>query len=114
MKTGWATLVTRDNYMLAALVLAQSLKESKSEIPLIILHTPNLSEPFSKESSLDSNLNPILRKLRNMTNVILQETSFLKLNTDTASKQQFERFSDVWTKLNVWTLIEFDRKSFRS
>ncbi|KAJ3216183.1 hypothetical protein HDU67_009832 [Dinochytrium kinnereticum] len=97
-RRAYATLITRDSYMKAACVLARSLARAGSAYPLIIIH----SGDKISQSTLDT--------LAFEPNVKLVSAEFLtiRLPEGHASQMVFERFADVWTKLNIWNLTDYD------
>ncbi|KAI8847556.1 nucleotide-diphospho-sugar transferase, partial [Chytridium lagenaria] len=94
----YATLITRDSYTRAVIVLAKSLARAGSAYPLLVLYS---GEKISKNS---------LDMIAKEPNVKLIHSDFLtiRLPDGHASQMVFERFADVWTKLNIWSLIDYD------
>lgn len=96
----WVTLLTRTSYLAGAVLLAHSLHEHRSAYPLIILYT----------QSLPSECLPALRREASLTNAILVPIDFLRPKTEVSLIAA--RFADTWTKLQVFSLIEYDRMVF--
>ncbi|KAJ3103575.1 hypothetical protein HDU97_009995 [Phlyctochytrium planicorne] len=97
-RKAYATLITRDTYKNAVIVLARALALAKSAYPLVVVHS---GPKVSAET---------LAELAKEENVKLVEADFLTITLPEghASKMVFERFADVWTKLNVWNLLDYD------
>jgi len=97
-RRAYATLVITENYVIGAKVLGQSLKDSGTNEPFIVM----VSNKISKESR-DS----------------LQDLSFRVIVIDvihnpnkTQIESQFSRWTDTYTKLRAWSLVQFDKVIF--
>lgn len=94
-KKAYVTLLTRNSYLPAALVLNESLKGVGSKYPLVIMSTPSLPsearEALTRQGLEIVTVNP------------LQPTP----STHTLSSVD-ARFADTWTKLRGFGLVGFD------
>ncbi|KAJ3151668.1 hypothetical protein HK101_001875 [Irineochytrium annulatum] len=99
----YATLITRDSYYRAAAVLARSLHAAGSLYPLVIMH------PGGAGVSIET-----LEALQKEPGVLLKKVEYLspKLSEGHPSKMVFARFADVWTKVEVWGLYEYELVCF--
>ncbi|KAJ3091731.1 hypothetical protein HK102_013621 [Quaeritorhiza haematococci] len=94
----WATLITKDNYVVGVQTLARSLHTSKTKYPLVVMYTsavtPTILTTLTKE-----HLPIILR----------QVDDYRPTTTTQKVNYAFERFSEVWTKLRAWELDEYEK-----
>jgi inositol 3-alpha-galactosyltransferase len=99
-KQAWATLLTKATYLAGAVLLARSLHKQRSKYPLIILVTPDFP----------SSLLPSLNREATLTNSQINHIEHLR------PKQKFDlmdsRFNDTWTKLMVFSLVDYDKIVF--
>ncbi|TDL28386.1 nucleotide-diphospho-sugar transferase [Rickenella mellea] len=91
-KKAWVTLLTNANYLPGALVLDHTLKSVHSKYPLVVMTTPNTPSEA--------------RRLLEQRGIIVRDVDFLVVQSCSAA---FKRFSDVWTKLRVFELYEYER-----
>lgn len=85
-RRAYITLLTRNSYLPAALVLNEGLKQAGSKYPLVIMSTPSL--PSETREAL------IRQGLKIITVDSLQPTP------ETRTLSDFDpRFADTWTKL---------------
>ncbi|KAH6684216.1 hypothetical protein B0J14DRAFT_664025 [Halenospora varia] len=87
-KRAWVTLLTRQSYLLGAVMLAHSLHKQSSRYPLIILYT----------LTLPSDLISLLEREASLSNSILLPTKILHPKGE-REELIAERFKDTWTKL---------------
>ena len=99
-KRAWVTLLTRTSYLPGAVLLAHSLHEHRSAYPLIILYTP----------SLPSSCLSALRREASLTNTILLAADVLLPKTKVSLIAA--RFEDTWTKLRVFSLVDYEQMVF--
>ena len=93
-KRAWVTLITSVDYLPGLLVLDHSLRRTSSRYPLVALYTDAL--PAAGHAVLDRRSIP-KRKVKQLSPS--QERSY---GND-------PRFADVWTKLSIYELVEYDR-----
>jgi inositol 3-alpha-galactosyltransferase len=101
-KRAWVTLLTRPSYLAGAVLLAHSLKTYQSAYPLLILYTP----------SLPASLLPALAQEARLSNAILQPIESLIPRDKESISLIAARFEDTWTKLQVFSLVEYERLVF--
>ncbi|KAI1384964.1 nucleotide-diphospho-sugar transferase [Hypoxylon trugodes] len=94
----YATLITRGSYLAGVVTLAYTLKKHNAAYPLVVLHTPSLSQNALRALELES--------LR--SNLILRRCNQLLPPQDVEINLIARRFEDTWTKLRVFELFEFD------
>ncbi|KGT93022.1 glycosyl transferase [Erwinia typographi] len=94
----WTTLLTQPGYLAGVQTLKKSLTQAGSAYPLVVMVTQNIDAKtrltLEKEGCLLRDVQPI------------SPNRTLKHNYANA------RFAEVWTKLAVWKLIEFERVVF--
>jgi alpha-N-acetylglucosamine transferase len=91
----YAVLLTSDSYAIGARVLAWSLKSFHTEYPFVVLYT---SDTLSGEN---------IRALDQL-GCLMREVERIKPEQgDSGAVQTY--YADVWTKLHVFGLAEFDR-----
>ncbi|KAI8058004.1 nucleotide-diphospho-sugar transferase [Syncephalis plumigaleata] len=101
LKCAWATLLTRDTYLDGTRVLYRSLQDSSTRYPLVVLYTDTLSQ--ASVDCLRRDGAPVKR---------------IELITDNdmplpkADDYLWSHYQDIWTKLRVWQLTEYDRVCF--
>ncbi|KAI7876771.1 glycosyl transferase family protein [Lichtheimia hyalospora FSU 10163] len=85
-------LTSTNKYMHGVITVAQSLRRLGSQYPLVVLHTPNVSEAGLK--------------------LLLSYGCHLKLihpiHPPGETNYQFPRFAETWTKMIVWDQAEYD------
>ncbi|XP_016990435.1 glycogenin-1 isoform X4 [Drosophila rhopaloa] len=98
-KFAWVTLTTNDTYSLGALVLAHSLKRSKTAHQLAVLVTPTVSQAMRD-------------RLKEVYNVV-QEVNVLD-SQDAANLALLSRpeLGVTFTKLHCWRLVQFEKCVF--
>ena len=85
-RRAYVTLLTKNSYVAAALVLNESLKQAGSKYPLVIMSTP----------SLPSETTEVLTKQR----LEIVTVDSLQPTPDTHTLSDLDvRFTDTWTKL---------------
>ncbi|KAJ7103403.1 nucleotide-diphospho-sugar transferase [Mycena belliarum] len=96
LKAAYVTLLTRVSYLAGTLVLDESLKETKSKYPLVVMVTPELPQEAQD----------VLVKRGIPTRDILSLRPEEGVHDLAAADA---RFADTWTKLRAFELSEFDR-----
>lgn len=101
-KRAWATLVTRPSYIPGVIILAHTLRKNGHSIyPLIVLVVP--------DTLPDEYVSLIERIDRHSTTPgLLQIRSVHPLTPSRPVSTVAKRFEDTWTKLRVFSLIEYD------
>ncbi|KAK9766141.1 hypothetical protein K7432_004994 [Basidiobolus ranarum] len=94
----WATLLTRDQFFEGVRVLAKSLKKSNSIYPLVVIYTSTVSRECLDNLSAEG--------------CILRQVKFINPQPERKVNYLWERYADTWTKLQVWSLVEFERVTF--
>ncbi|KAF0709136.1 hypothetical protein As57867_006066, partial [Aphanomyces stellatus] len=95
----YATLVATDSYVVGAQVLRASLLAAGSPYPLVIMHTPSVSAAG-------------IEQLEKLPNVQLFPVGLIAPAAAQATSYMFDRFKDVWTKLRVFELTQFETVVF--
>lgn len=94
MNIAYITLITNENYLNGALTLAQSVKNTKTEIPFFVLIPENISESVIKR--LDSN-----------------KVKYIKFSDPQTEQVDTDHYwKDTMTKLRLFDLTEFDKIVF--
>ncbi|CAG8667810.1 2477_t:CDS:2 [Ambispora leptoticha] len=94
----WITLITKENdYIIGAKVLAFSLLRVESKYPLMILHTKAVTK---------KTLDEFLQLRCQLRQVELLEPP------KGVTQELVNGYSETWTKLRAWELIEFERVVF--
>ncbi|KAI0034294.1 nucleotide-diphospho-sugar transferase [Vararia minispora EC-137] len=96
IKGAFATLCTKDEYLPGTLVVARCLKEVKSKYTLVVLATDTLSQ------NARDVLNSYGVRVRNIDPLMPTEGAHTLALHDI-------RFAQTWTKLRVFSLVEYDR-----
>ena len=91
-KKCWATLLTRPSYLPGVILLHYSLQKHSSQYPLLVLITPSL--PQSCIAVLDA--------------LGIQHQTIEPLYPNQEVRLVASRFEDVWTKLRVFELVEYE------
>ncbi|WP_158784388.1 glycosyltransferase family 8 protein [Pantoea sp. BAV 3049] len=94
----WATLLTQPGYLVGVKALHKSLKRANSAYPLIVMVTENIDAP--SRQALESE------------GCLLREVQPISPDSRLQHNYANARFSEVWTKLAVWRLTEFERIVF--
>ncbi|MEF2976439.1 glycosyltransferase family 8 protein [Subtercola sp. YIM 133946] len=94
----WATLLTQPNYVVGVRTLRASLAASGSDMPLVVMVTEEIDEQT--------------RRLLEDDGCLLRDVPPLRPAGGSAASYANPRFAEVWTKLAVWGLTEFDRVVF--
>ncbi len=94
----WATLLTQPSYLAGVRTLRASLAEAGSAFPLVVMVT----------AGIDTGTRDLLRG----EGCVVREVEPLRPASDLADSYANARFAEVWTKLAVWRLTEFDRVVF--
>jgi hypothetical protein len=94
----WVTLLTQPDYLVGVRTLRASLAESGSSSPLVVMVTEAIDEQ-TRHLLLDDGC-------------LVQEVLPLRPAEDSTNGYANSRFAEVWTKLAVWGLTEFERVVF--
>ncbi|WP_305001766.1 glycosyltransferase family 8 protein [Salinibacterium soli] len=94
----WVTLLTQPEYVVGVRALRASLEASGSSIPLVVMVTEAISEQT--------------RRLLSDEGCMLRDVAPLRPAGGSVDSYANARFAEVWTKLAVWGLTEFDRVVF--
>ncbi|KAL9082132.1 MAG: hypothetical protein Q9159_006697 [Coniocarpon cinnabarinum] len=94
LRKAWVTLITNTDYLPGLLVLNHSLLRTGTRYPLVALYTDALS--LDAHRVLDRRAIP-KRRVQALSPRISR------------SYGDDPRFADVWTKLSIYELVEFDR-----
>ncbi|TPX32348.1 hypothetical protein SmJEL517_g04495 [Synchytrium microbalum] len=92
----YATLLTTDSYAVGVNVLAKCLYNHGSRYNLVVMCTNNLSDKATQS-------------LEQLPNVIIKRIQKMLPSENAATNFVYERFSDVFTKFEVWKLIEYQK-----
>ncbi|KAI9818408.1 MAG: hypothetical protein M1827_000466 [Pycnora praestabilis] len=96
-KCAWVTLLTRPSYLGGVIILAHTLKKYGTKYPLIVEYTDTL--PSNCVAALKSE-----GRASNLLIVRHVEALLPRENVNVVA----ERFTDTWTKLRVFELVEYD------
>lgn len=91
----WATLLTQPDYLMGVRALRASLEKVGSPYPLVVMVTEGIDA--------DS------RRVLEAEGCLLREVQPIRPNRDLEDSYANARFAEVWTKLGVWRLTEFER-----
>ena len=94
----WVTLLTQPDYLIGVRTLRASLAASGSTAPLVVMMTEGIDEQA--------------RRLLQDDGCLLRDVAPLRLAGGSADGYANARFAEVWTKLAVWGLTEFERVVF--
>ncbi|RFA13901.1 glycosyl transferase [Subtercola boreus] len=94
----WVTLLTQPNYLIGVRTLRASLAASGSEAPLVVMVTSEIDEST--------------RRLLADEGCLVRDVAPLRPAGGSAGSYANSRFAEVWTKLAVWGLTEFERVVF--
>ncbi|XTZ37529.1 glycosyltransferase family 8 protein [Salmonella enterica] len=94
----WATLLTQPSYLPGVEALQRSLRASDSPWPLEVMVT----------SSIDEEIRQRLRE----QGCLVREVPVIGPDPALAHRYANARFAEVWSKLAVWTLTEYQRVAF--
>jgi len=94
----WVTLLTQPNYVIGVRTLRASLAASGSDAPLVVMVTDAIDEET--------------RQLLRSDGCLLRDVAPLRPLNGATGGYANARFAEVWTKLAVWGLTEFDRVVF--
>ena len=94
----WVTLLTQPNYLAGVRTLRASLAEIGSPHPLVVMVTDGIDADD--------------RRLLESEGCLVRAVEPLRPRSDLADSYANARFAEVWTKLAVWRLVEFDRVVF--
>lgn len=90
----WATLVTDAGYLPGLVVFWYSLRRHGTRYPLVVMTTDKIDEPT--------------RQVIRAMGCVIRDVTFWAVASN-AESIAFEHFRNVWTKLRVFDLIEYDR-----
>jgi alpha-N-acetylglucosamine transferase len=91
----WATLLTQPGYIIGVRALRASLERVGSPYPLVVAVTDGIG--------------PHDRALLEADGCLLRDVEPLRPPTGLQDSYANARFAEVWTKLGVWRLTEFER-----
>ncbi|MFC0139751.1 glycosyltransferase family 8 protein [Erwinia mallotivora] len=94
----WATLLTEPDYLNGVKALHKSLQKANSAWPLVVLVTRNIDAAS--------------RQMLVRAGCLLREVTTLAADDNQHTHYASERFSEMWTKLNIWRMTEFERIVF--
>ncbi|OQS02796.1 hypothetical protein THRCLA_21326 [Thraustotheca clavata] len=95
----YATLLGTDTYMIGAEVLCSSLLAANSPYPLVIMYTPQVTQH-------------VLNRLSELENIVLHRIAPLLPTPAQMVNYAFDRFKQVWAKLRVFELVDYDTVVF--
>ncbi|MCW2809892.1 MAG: glycosyl transferase family protein [Friedmanniella sp.] len=91
----WATLLTQPDYVMGVRALRASLEKAGSPYPLVVMVTAGIDADARRVLEADG--------------CLLREVQPIRPNRDLEDSYANARFAEVWTKLAVWRLTEFER-----
>ena len=94
----WVTLLTQPNYLVGVRTLRASLTDSGSDVPFVVMVTEGIDDQA--------------RRLLQDDGCLLRDVAPLRPAGESSGSYANSRFAEVWTKLAVWGLTEFDRVVF--
>ena len=94
----WVTLLTQPGYVVGVRTLRASLAASGSQAPLVVMVTEGIDEQT--------------RRLLQDDGCLLRDVAPLRPGGGSDDSYANSRFAEVWTKLAVWGLTDFDRVVF--
>ncbi|MPY09213.1 glycosyltransferase family 8 protein [Arthrobacter bussei] len=94
----WVTLLTQPDYLIGVRTLRASLEASGSTAPLVVMVTEGIDGQA--------------RRLLQNDGCLLRDVAPLRPAGGSADSYANARFAEVWTKLAVWGLTEFERVVF--
>ena len=94
----WVTLLTQPNYLVGVRTLRASLAAVRSRYPLVVMVTDGIDEQS--------------RQLLADDGCVVREVEPLRPTGGLPGSYANARFAEVWTKLAVWRLTEFERVVF--
>ncbi|MDP9565203.1 UNVERIFIED_ORG: alpha-N-acetylglucosamine transferase [Kosakonia oryzae] len=94
----WVTLLTQPDYLRGVETLQRSLRASGSPWPLVVMVTPAIDDK--------------MRQHLQTRGCRVQEVPVTGPDPALAHRYANERFAEVWSKLAVWRLTEYQRVAF--
>ncbi len=94
-RRAWAALLTSPNYLTGVRVLRASLVRVGSPYPFVVVVTPGITAED--------------RALLEADGCLVREVAPIRPPAGLRDSYANARFAEVWTKLAVWTLTEFER-----
>lgn len=94
----WVTLLTQPGYLRGVETLQRSLRASGSPWPLVVMVTPAIDDQ--------------MRQHLQTRGCRVQEVPVIGPDPALAHRYANERFAEVWSKLAVWRLTEYQRAAF--
>ncbi len=91
----WVTLLTQSSYLPGVRVLGRSLKQVRSQYPLVVMVTDTVEAEVQNTLTAEG--------------YILQTVERLDPASDLVSRYLFPHYSEVWTKLRVWEMETLTR-----
>lgn len=100
-RRAWATLLTRDQYAVGTVTLGRSLMSSGTAYPLVVMVTSAVSSHT-------------LTSFAGVPGMRVEHVDPVDPGPSTSSRKDyaFERFAEVWTKLQAWSLVDYDKVCF--
>ena len=98
MKQAFATLLSSEDYIAPVLILNRNLKELKSQYPLLVMVTKNVVDKAEQ----------YLKK----ENILYKIVDFLEYSEITKQKDAGTYLLNIASKMNVFTLTEYDKVVF--
>ncbi|MEG4836990.1 glycosyltransferase family 8 protein [Microcoleus sp. B9-D4] len=96
----WVTLCTTRSYLPGILVLARSLRQCQSRYPLVVMVTHDLL------------IDEAASALTQEPNIRQRLVSPIQPSPQAHTEYAYATFSEVWTKLRCWELVEFAKLVF--
>lgn len=98
MKQAFVTLLSSEDYIEPVLILNRNLKDLKSQYPLLIMVTKNIL--------------PKVQKYLDCEKAFYKEVDFLEYSEITKQKDAGTYLLNIASKMNVFTLTEYDKLVF--
>lgn len=91
----WITLLTRPAYLAGVRTLHQSLKQTQTRYPLVVMVTPDIGQPIRDGLAAEG--------------CVVREVTKLMPSARAAGAYAYDRFTEVWSKLCAWRLRDYRR-----
>ena len=94
----WATLLTQEAYLVGVIALQRSLQQQQSQWPLVVMVTPVISETQREQLRAEG----------------CRVVEITPLYPESGLSQHYAsaQFGEVWSKLRVWGLTDYQRIVF--
>ena len=94
----WATLLTQDAYLVGVIALQRSLQQQQSQWPLVVMVTPVIGETQREQLRAEG----------------CRVVEITPLYPESGLSQHYAsaQFGEVWSKLRVWGLTDYQRIVF--